>query len=149
MVHLVGVSHPSPAKAAQFRTIDLASALEAIPAAVAVGVRHFVYVSVAHPAPIMREYIAARVEAEQAIAEAGLNATILRPWYVLGPGRRWPLVLSPVYRLMEAIPSTREGARRLGLVTAGQMIAAMVGAIERPPAGVRVLEVPEIRAVRP
>jgi hypothetical protein len=34
-------------------------------------------VSVAHPAPVMREYIAARLEAERAIAEAGLKATIL------------------------------------------------------------------------
>ena len=145
MVHLVGVSHPSPAKAAQFRAIDLVSARQAIAVAVAAGVGHLVYVSVAQPAPVMREYIAVRVEAERAIGEAGLRATILRPWYVLGPGRRWPLVLAPVYRLMEAIPATREGAQRLGLVTAEQMIAALVGAIERPPAGVRVMEVPEIR----
>ena len=145
MVHLVGVSHPSPSKAAQFRAIDLVSARQAIAVAVSAGVGHLVYVSVAHPAPVMREYIAARVEAERAIGESGLTATILRPWYVLGPRRRWPMLLAPVYRLMEMIPATREGARRLGLVTAEQMIAAMVGAIERPPAGVRVLEVPEIR----
>jgi hypothetical protein len=36
-------------------------------------------------------------------------------------------------------------ARRLGLVTAEQMIAAMVGAIERPASG--VLGVPEIRGM--
>src|SRR5262249_27393531 len=42
-VHLVGVSHPSPAKAAQFRSIDLASAKAAVSAAAAAGVRHFVY----------------------------------------------------------------------------------------------------------
>jgi uncharacterized protein YbjT (DUF2867 family) len=146
MVHLVGVSHPSPAKAAQFRSIDLAAALQAVAVARAAGIRHFVYVSVAHPAPVMREYIAARMEAEQAIRDAGLKATILRPWYVLGPGRRWPLVLLPLYRLMEWIPSMREGALRLGLVTAEQMIGAMTGAIENPPAGVRVLGVPEIRS---
>src|SRR4051812_10035710 len=52
-VHLVGVAHPSPAKAAQFRGIDLASAHAAIAAATFAGVRHFVYVSVAHPAPVM------------------------------------------------------------------------------------------------
>ena len=145
LVHLVGVSHPSPAKATQFRTIDLASALQAIPMAVAARVHHFIYVSVAHPAAIMREYIAARTEAEQAIRESGLTATILRPWYVLGPGRRWPLVLAPVYRVMEAIPATRDGARRLGLVSAEQMIAAMVRSVERPAPGVRVLTVPDIR----
>jgi uncharacterized protein YbjT (DUF2867 family) len=145
MVHLVGVSHPSPAKAKQFREIDLASAREAVGAATAAGVSHFVYVSVAHPAPVMHEYIAARMAAEQAIGEAGLRATILRPWYVLGEGRRWPLLLVPAYRLMEVFPATREGARRLGLVTAEQMIAAMVGAIERPASG--VLGVPEIRGM--
>jgi uncharacterized protein YbjT (DUF2867 family) len=144
-VHLVGVAHPSPAKATQFRSIDLAGALAAIATARDAAVAHFVYVSVAHPAPVMRAYIAARTEAEAAIRKSGLNATILRPWYVLGPGRQWPIVLAPLYWLMEALPATRAGARRLGLVRWQQMIAAMAGAVENPPRGVRVLEVPEIR----
>jgi uncharacterized protein YbjT (DUF2867 family) len=146
LVHLVGVSHPSPAKAAQFRTVDLAGARAAVSAALSAGVAHFVYVSVAHPAPVMREYIAARSEAEEAIRASGLNATILRPWYVLGPGRWWPLVLLPMYWLAEALPATRAGARRLGLVRWPQMIASMARAVEHPPQGVRVLEVPEIRS---
>jgi len=145
-VQLVGVSHPSPAKAAQFRKIDLVAAKAGVAAATSAGVGQFLYVSVAHPAPMMHEYIAVRTEAEQAIGEAGLNATILRPWYVLGPGRRWPLVLLPAYWLMEALPSTRESARRLGLVTLSQMIAAMVDAVEHPATGIRVLEVPAIRS---
>ena len=148
LVHLVGVAHPSPSKAAEFRAVDLASARASIEAARGAGVKHFVYVSVAHPAPIMRDYIAARVEGEAAIRESGMNATILRPWYVLGPGRRWPLVLAPVYLLMEAVPSKRESARRLGLVTLEQMMRTMVAAIEQPASGVRVLEVPQIRASR-
>ena len=148
LIHLVGVSHPSPAKAAEFRSIDLLSARIAIDAARATGVRHFIYVSVAHPAPMMHEYIAARSEAEDAIRASGLNATILRPWYVLGPGRRWPLVLVPAYWVMEALPSTRESARRLGLVTQTQMIATMAHAVEQPATGVRVLEVPQIRVSR-
>jgi uncharacterized protein YbjT (DUF2867 family) len=148
LVHLVGVAHPSPAKKAQFRSIDLASALEAVRAAQSAAVRHMVYVSVAHPAPIMKDYVAARLEAEKVIGAAGVNATILRPWYVLGPGRRWPLALLPMYWLMEALPSTRVGARRLGLVTAAQMVAALVRAVESPAEGVRVWEVPEIRDSR-
>jgi uncharacterized protein YbjT (DUF2867 family) len=148
LVHLVGVSHPSPAKAAQFRTVDLASARQAIAGAVAAGVQHFVYVSVAHPAPIMKEYIAARSEAEGVLRSSGLNATVLRPWYVLGPGRRWPLILLPVYGLLGALPATRESARRLGLVTVEQMIATMALAVERPASGVRILEVPQIRLSR-
>jgi uncharacterized protein YbjT (DUF2867 family) len=145
-VQLVGVSHPSPAKAAQFRKIDLPSAKAGVSAAASSGVRHFLYVSVAQPAPMMHEYIAVRSEAEKAIADAGLNATILRPWYVLGPGRRWPLVLLPAYWLMEALPPTRDSARRLGLVTLPQMIAAMADAVEHPPKGIRVIDVPAIRS---
>jgi uncharacterized protein YbjT (DUF2867 family) len=147
-VQLVGVAHPSPAKAAQFRSIDLRSAQQAVSAAAGAGIQHLVYVSVAHPAPVMREYIAARTEGEEAIRASGLNATILRPWYVLGPGRRWPLLLLPAYWILGALPSTRETARRLGLVTLPQMVETMVNAVERPPSGVRVVEVPEIRLTR-
>jgi len=147
-VHLVGVPRPNPAKAAAFRRIDLAAALAAVDAAHSAGVRHFVYVSVAQPAPMMRAYVAARAEAEARIRASGLNATILRPWYVLGPGHWWPYALVPGYWLAERLPPTRELAQRLGLVSVRQMVAALVAAVEQPADGVRVVAVPEIRAVR-
>jgi uncharacterized protein YbjT (DUF2867 family) len=144
-VQLVGVAHPSPAKAAEFRSIDLVAGREAVAAAVGAGIRHFVYVSVAHPAPMMKAYIEVREECESMIRDSGLNATILRPWYVLGPGHRWPYALLPAYWLLERLPSTRDGARRLGLVTLEQMLRALAGAVGDPCTGVRVLDVPEIR----
>jgi uncharacterized protein YbjT (DUF2867 family) len=144
-VQLVGVTHPSPAKAAAFREVDLASGLGAVAAAKSAGVRHFVYLSVAHPAPMMHAYIAVRSECEAAIESAGLNATILRPWYVLGPGHRWPYLLIPIYKLAEILPQTRDGARRLGLVTLEQMTSALTVAVENPVEGRRVVTVPEIR----
>jgi uncharacterized protein YbjT (DUF2867 family) len=52
-VQLVGVAHPSPPKAQQFAEIDERSAMEAIRVARNAGVGHFVYPSVAHPAPAM------------------------------------------------------------------------------------------------
>ena len=144
-VQLVGVAHPSPAKAAEFRSIDFASASSAVKAASGAGIQHFVYLSVAHPAPMMKAYIEVRAECEALLRQSGMNATILRPWYVLGPGHRWPCVLLPMYWLMERLPSTREGARRLGLVTLAQMKWALVAAVENPARGVRIVEVPEIR----
>ncbi len=87
-----------------------------------------------------------RAEVEALIRRSGMNATILRPWYVLGPGRRWPLLLKPVYWLLERIPATRDSARRLGLVTQRQMLAALVNAVERPASGIRIVEVPGIRS---
>lgn len=144
-LQLVGVRHPSPSKARQFVDIDLRSARSSIDAACEARIGHFVYVSVAQPAPIMRAYQAARHEAEVALAASGLRRTILRPWYVLGPGHRWPYLLVPAYWMLKLWPPTRTAARRLDLVTLPQMVAALVYAIEHPPSGLeRVVEVPEI-----
>jgi uncharacterized protein YbjT (DUF2867 family) len=146
VVHLVGTPHPNPAKAAQFRSVDLASIRATTMAAQQAAARHLIYVSVAHPAPVMRAYIDARMEGEALVRASGLPATILRPWYVLGPGHRWPYLLIPIYAALRAVPATRAGAQRLGLVTRRAMVAALVHAIEAPPAtGVRIVEVPEIR----
>jgi uncharacterized protein YbjT (DUF2867 family) len=147
-VHLVGVSHPSPAKAKQFREIDFVSAQVALKAARDAGVRHFVYLSVAQPAPMMKAFIAVRAECESAIRASGLSAMFVRPWYVLGPGHRWAYLLLPFYKVCEWLPATREGAVRLGLVTLPQMLRALVWAVENPPHGVQVLDVPRIRELR-
>jgi len=147
-VQLVGVAHPSPAKAEEFRKVDLVSGLGAVTAAKSAGIRHFVYLSVAHPAPMMKEYIAVRAECEAAIEAAGLNATVLRPWYVLGPGHWWPYLLVPIYKLAELMPQTREGALRLGLVTLDQMVTALLAAVENPAHGIRVVSVPQIRSAK-
>jgi uncharacterized protein YbjT (DUF2867 family) len=145
IVQLVGVPKPAPWKGPQFRAVDLAAGLVSIDVARAAQVDHFVYVSVARPAPIMKDYLAVRRECEERLEAAGLRATILRPWYILGPGHWWPLALQPVYRLMEQFPATHDAAVRLGLVTLREMLAGLVWAVEHPPASRRVIEVPEIR----
>lgn len=57
LVHLVGTPRPSPAKAAEFRAVDLRSVQASVAAGTAGTVRHLVYVSVAQPAPIMQAYV--------------------------------------------------------------------------------------------
>lgn len=144
-VQLVGVAHPNPSKANEFRAIDQTAGCAGAEAAARCGVRHFVYVSVARPAPVMKAYIAARSAVEERILRLGLNATVLRPWYVLGPGRRWPILLKPLYALLGLVPQTRASANRLGLVTDEQMNASLVNAVEAPAQGIRIVEVPQIR----
>ena len=148
LVHLVGTPHPSPSKAAEFEAVDVASILASVRAASRARLPHVVYVSVAHPAPVMRAYVDARSRGEAAIVAAGLTATILRPWYVLGPGHRWPLIVLPLVALAERVPATRDSARRLGFVTLAQMVAALVHAVEHPPerGERRIVAVPAIRA---
>ncbi len=148
IVHLVGTPHPNPSKAAEFERVDLASIRATATAARQAGAGHIVYVSVAHPAPVMHAYIAARRRGEALVEATGIAATILRPWYVLGPGHYWPSALVPLYAVLRLIPATRAGAARLGLVTRPAMVAALVAAIEAPAAGVRLMGVPEIRTSR-
>jgi uncharacterized protein YbjT (DUF2867 family) len=145
-VHLVGTPHPSPAKAREFRSVDLVSVQAAVSVVARTpSVRHFVYLSVAHPAPIMQAYIDVRIEGEALVRGLGIPATIARPFYVLGPGHRWFYVSVPLFVLLRRIPFTRDGANRLAPVTLPQMLAALVASIGEPPDGVRILEAPAIR----
>jgi uncharacterized protein YbjT (DUF2867 family) len=145
LVHLVGVSHPAPWKEEQFRQVDLGSVRASVMVAKEAKIRHFIYLSVAQPAPVMRSYVAIRAECEALISATQIPATFVRPWYVLGPGHRWPYLLLPLYAMAERFSEMRGTARRLGLVTLQQMIAALVWAVENPPERSRVLDVEAIR----
>jgi uncharacterized protein YbjT (DUF2867 family) len=146
-IHLIGVPHPSPLKAAQFRAVDLTSVRVAVEAARDAGLGHFIYLSVAHPAPMMHEFIAVRAEGEALLRASGMKATFVRPWYVLGPGHWWPYAILPFYWIAELLPATRESARRLGLISISEMLRAIVWSVENPPDDVRILDVPKIREV--
>ena len=143
-IHLVGTPHPSPLKARQFREVDLVSIKAAVDAASHARVHHFIYLSVAHPAPIMAAYIAVRKQGEALVRQSGMRATLVRPWYVLGPGHYWPFALAPFYGFFERLRPTREAALRLGLVTLDAMTVTLAHAVEHPPESHRVIEVPEI-----
>lgn len=146
-VHLIGTPHPSPAKAQQFRDVDLVSVRVAIRAASDARIRQFVYLSVAQPAPVMKAFIEVRSTGETMIRESGINATFVRPWYVLGPGHRWPYAILPIYWILQRLPSTKESAQRLGMVTIKKMLSTLLWAIENPATGIRVIDVPRIRAM--
>lgn len=143
-VQLVGVAHPSPAKAAEFRAIDLVSVRESAAAARVAGVEHFIYLSVAQPAPLMRAYVDVRAEGERLIRDSGMRATFVRPWYVLGPGHRWPYLILPLYWLAMLAPKSRDTAQRLYPVRLRQVLRAIVDAVEHPPERVRIIEAPEM-----
>ena len=151
LVQLVGTPHPSPSKVAEFERVDLASVHESVTAAHAAGVLHFVYLSVAESTSVMRAYVDVRRRGEALVRERFLGnaatrgATFVRPWYVLGPGHRWPYALLPLYWILGVIPSTRDRAHALGLVTIAQMVRAIVRCVEHPPSGERIVAVPEIK----
>ena len=159
-VHLVGVPHPSPRKKQLFESIDLPSVQAATAAAAAARANHFVYVSVAQtPTNIMKDYQRVRAMGEQHIrsltegAQAPVaGATFLRPWYVLGPGHWWPLLLLPFYWIGKKTARWREKAQALDLVWLPQMLNALEAAIHTAPASadsrIRIWEPREIARLR-
>jgi nucleoside-diphosphate-sugar epimerase len=150
VIHLVGTPHPSPSKADQFEKVDLVSIRSTVNAARKVGIGHLVYVSVAQPAPTMQDYLWVRLLGETMIREAGLTASILRPWNVLRPGHWWPKLLRPLYKLANQVPSLQPMVERLGLLNIEQLMTAMAYAVENPPHSGqrRIYDVPAIRRAR-
>jgi nucleoside-diphosphate-sugar epimerase len=145
-VQLLGVAHPSPKKAKQFRDIDLRSIKTSADAAALAGVSHFIYLSVAmSPSKIMDAYQQIRKEGEEYCLHKKLNCTFVRPWYVLGPGHWWPVLLLPFYGLAELIPSWRKQARAKGLVSIKQMLAILMKTVAAEPAPLKIYEVSDIR----
>ena len=144
-IQLVGVPHPSPSKKELFKKIDLVSIQQSVQAAKDSGINHFIYVSVAQGANVMKEFQEVRLQGEELICESGIDATIIRPWYVVGPGHYWPLLFLPVYKILELIPATKDKAIQIGLVSLQQMIATLLNAVQQPVQGIRILTVPEIR----
>lgn len=102
-VHLVGTPSPAPWKERQFRAVDRASLVAALEAARAAAIAHFVYVSVAQPAPVMRAYVRVRAECEELVRVSRIR-------------RLWPTVLPlsarPSSPRMWDPTSSRPGALR-------------------------------------
>lgn len=145
-IQLLGVSHPSPKKKEQFRTIDLASVKASADAAAFAGADHFIYVSVSMvPSKIMRDYQWVRAEGEAYCLSKNLHCSFLRPWYVLGPGHWWPVLLLPFYGIAQLVPTWKAKARGMGFVTIRQILDALVMLAESEPADRRVLEIAQIR----
>lgn len=148
-IHLIGVAHPSPSKKQQFRDIDFKSVEQAVLAVKNQGIEHFIYLSVAqYPTEVMKEYQAVRASGEAILMQTGIRSSFIRPWYVLGPGHWWPLLLKPFYLAARLIPAYREKAENLDTVTIRQMIATLLYAIDNPPvSNNRVYEVKEIQSM--
>lgn len=143
-IQLIGVAHPGPGKAEQFNKIDLVSVRESVSAAKQAGVKHFIYLSVAEPAPTMHEYIAVRKQGEEMVIQSGMNGTFIKPWYVLGPGHWWPYLILPMYKLFQLIPGTRETARRLYPVRLKNVLNAIVHSVDDPAEGIRRIMTQEL-----
>jgi uncharacterized protein YbjT (DUF2867 family) len=93
----------------------------------------------------MKDYQECRAKCEELLHTASLKATIIRPWYIVGPGHYWPLLFLPLFKLLELLPQTKAKAKALRLVYLKQMLNTLVYAIGHAPAKTRIVEIADIR----
>ena len=145
-IHLVGVPHPSPAKKDLFKSIDRVSIREAVNAASDRQVSHFIYLSVSqYPSAIMNNFQLTRAAGEALLEQSGIPSSIIRPWYVMGPGRWWPVLLKPFFWLASLNSSWVAKAKHFDTVTIQQMISTLMVAIKKTPAHIKYYEIEDIR----
>jgi len=149
-IHLVGVCHPGPKKKELFYSIDLASLKVSVEAAKQAKAKHFIYMSVAqHPTKVMVDYQEARRKGEAFVLASGLTSTFIRPWYVVGPGHYWPLLLQPVFKLLEIVPATSVQAKALALVSLRKMLLTLRNAVVNAPKEINnIVEVQHIKKTK-
>jgi uncharacterized protein YbjT (DUF2867 family) len=148
-IQLLGVSHPGPSKKLMFDKIDLKSVTESVNAAKRAPCSHFIYISVAQtPTSIMRDYQGCRKKGEELLADSELIASIIRPWYIVGPGHYWPLLFLPLFKLLEIIPATAPQAKALRLVSLKDMLQMMSYAVDHPPQRWQIFEISDIRTMK-
>lgn len=146
LVHLVGVAHPSPAKKEEFINIDLQSIQQSIIVAKQNNIKKIVYLSVAtYPTKIMKDFQLAKAKGEALLIESKIPGVVVRPWYVIGPGHWWPLLLKPFYWLARFSGKYREAAKKLDTVTIGQMLNTLTHAISLETGIIRYFEVEDIK----
>jgi NADH dehydrogenase len=145
-LHLVGIRRREIERLGlSYDAVDVASAVAMAQALRERGVRRIVLLSAG--AIGNSQYVRSKGRAERAIIDAGLDWTIYRPAFVLGPGQQWPRILTPLLASLALLPGhIGDVARRAGNVTREQLALSMVSALQRPDAIGRIYDVPAIRS---
>ena len=93
----------------------------------------------------MRHFQRARAKGEALLNQSKIPASFIRPWYVLGAGHWWPILLKPAYSIAKLIPSKKEAAQKLEIVTISQMIKTLAFSIRSQPLENRYYEVSDMK----
>jgi hypothetical protein len=96
---------------------------------------------VSHPSPQKKElFKSIDLRSVKASADAAKHATA-----VTGPCHYWPLVLFPLFKILELFPFTAKKAKALRLVSIRQMLLTLLNAVEnRPSISPEIIEISRI-----
>ncbi len=136
-------NHPveKPSLGHTYLEVDGRGTQVAVAAAKRVGVRRFVYVSGAGAGQNRpQRWYRAKDLAEAALRESGLEAVILRPSWIYGPGDRTMSRFAFFCRYLPVVPVIGNGRNRVAPIFIDDVARAVAAAVERPDAAGQTLE---------
>ncbi|MBS1913828.1 MAG: NAD(P)H-binding protein [Bacteroidetes bacterium] len=146
VVHLVGIRRAETKRTGRtYEDVDVGSVRSVTEAMTRTGVRRILLLSAG--AIGNSYYVQCKARAERIVLDAGLDWTIYRPSFILGPGQEWPIVMEPVLAALSCLPGTiGDVARRARSVRREQLASAMVWALDHGSAIGEIFDVPRIRS---
>ncbi len=138
VVHLAGILFES--KTTDYQSANVGTTRALVAAAQSTGVRHFVFISSLGADPHSPNgYFRSKGEAEQVVADSGIDATIIRTPLLLGPdtsgGRALVRTASQV-----SVRVLGGGVHRLRPLDVDDLCSGIVGCGQPPVSGVRTLD---------
>ena len=141
----------SPRRGQTFMAVDAAGTEHLVAAAQARGVGRLVYLSGAGAAPdAERHWFRAKWRAEEAVRASGIDATIIRPTWIYGPGDVSLNRFIGFARTLPIVPMTNLGRQSLAPVFIDDIARLAADSLVDPAAANRVFEVggPETLTMR-
>jgi len=145
LIHLVGIRrHEIKRTGKTYEDIDVGSAVASRDAMKRMGVRRILFLSAAAIGKSF--YVRCKAQAEEVITSAGLDWTIWRPAFIVGPGQQWPVIMTPFLWLMGRFHGHMgDVSRRAGNISRKTLAASFCRALEDDSTIGKTLDVPEIR----
>lgn len=145
VVHMVGIRREQMKRTGlDYGDVDVGSVRVMAHAMQAMGVRRLLLLSAG--AIGNSRYVRCKAEAERIALDAGLDVSIWRPSFILGPGQQWPIVMEPIIALLGLLPGhIGDTARRARAVRLEQLACSMVWALDHPESIGTIFDVPRIR----
>ncbi|HVZ41311.1 MAG TPA: NAD(P)H-binding protein [Candidatus Kapabacteria bacterium] len=146
VVHLVGIRRAEIKRTGRtYEDVDVGSVRSMTAAMARTGVRRILLLSAG--AIGNSTYVQCKARAERIVMEAGLDWTIYRPSFILGPGQEWPIVMEPILAAMSYLPGTfGDVARRARAISREQLAGAMAWALDHSSTIGEIFDVPRIRS---
>lgn len=148
LIHLVGVRRKETKETGLgYVEVDLGSAIAAAEAMKANNIQRILFLSAG--AIGNSEYVRTKLKAEYAIRDAGLDWTIFRPAFIVGPGQQWPILMGPFLWLLGLMPgNVGITAKKAGNISRRDLARAFIMCLDKEEAIGKILEVPDMKSLR-